>query len=331
MNVYFLSSIFILNFLSFYYLEFLTKKINLYDIPDKRKIHSQKISKIGGLILYTNFVFFFFFNVSNNYNLEIIYFFLVLSVSFFISLYNDKKEIKPIHRLIIFYFIFLFWMSLDEQMIINNLEFDFLNLNISLGNYGFLITPLFIVIFLNALNLFDGVNLQSSSYFSLYFIFFLFNNIDIGAYIFLLVFIVFFSINNFRNKVFLGDSGITLFAVTISFIIITNYNSIGSLIRCEDVFAMMFLPGIDMLRLYFLRIFNKKNPFLPDKNHMHHYLIRLISSKYVFLYQLLFNLILLYVIYVLNIHFTIILVSALLLYLVTIIATNANKNISTTS
>ena len=59
MNVYFLSSIFILNFLSFYYLEFLTKKINLYDIPDKRKIHSQKVSKIGGLILYTNFVFFF--------------------------------------------------------------------------------------------------------------------------------------------------------------------------------------------------------------------------------------------------------------------------------
>ena len=35
----------------------------------------------------------------------------------------------------------------------------------------------------------------------------------------------------------------------------------------------MMLPGIDMLRLFIFRILDKKNPFLPDKNHIHHLLL----------------------------------------------------------
>ena len=33
------------------------------------------------------------------------------------------------------------------------------------------------------------------------------------------------------------------------------------------------LPGLDMLRVFLIRIFNKKNPFSPDRNHVHHLLI----------------------------------------------------------
>jgi hypothetical protein len=38
----------------------------------------------------------------------------------------------------------------------------------------------------------------------------------------------------------------------------------------------MILPGMDMIRLFFVRIINKKNPFIGDKNHWHH----IISSKF---------------------------------------------------
>ena len=32
------------------------------------------------------------------------------------------------------------------------------------------------------------------------------------------------------------------------------------------------VPGIDMLRLFMTRIYNKKNPFKGDLNHLHHLL-----------------------------------------------------------
>ena len=35
----------------------------------------------------------------------------------------------------------------------------------------------------------------------------------------------------------------------------------------------MFLPGIDMLRVFFKRIISKKNPFKADKIHFHHILL----------------------------------------------------------
>jgi Ca2+/Na+ antiporter len=33
------------------------------------------------------------------------------------------------------------------------------------------------------------------------------------------------------------------------------------------------LPGLDMLRVFVIRIINKKNPFSPDRIHLHHLLI----------------------------------------------------------
>ena len=49
------------------------------------------------------------------------------------------------------------------------------------------------------------------------------------------------------------------------------------------------LPGIDMLRLFLIRIKNKKNPFSGDRKHLHHFLFkRLNKRKTTFTYFLLF-------------------------------------------
>ena len=34
----------------------------------------------------------------------------------------------------------------------------------------------------------------------------------------------------------------------------------------EEIFLIMSIPGLDMLRLFIYRIINKKNPFSADKN-----------------------------------------------------------------
>ena len=39
------------------------------------------------------------------------------------------------------------------------------------------------------------------------------------------------------------------------------------------------IPGIDMMRVFLLRILKGKNPFSSDQSHLHHYLIKNLSLK----------------------------------------------------
>jgi UDP-GlcNAc:undecaprenyl-phosphate GlcNAc-1-phosphate transferase len=73
----------------------------------------------------------------------------------------------------------------------------------------------------------------------------------------------------------MGDSGTLLLSTLISFLIIKTYNTENSLFA-DDIFLLMLIPGIDLLRLAILRIFKKKHPFKADNEHIHHYL----SSKF---------------------------------------------------
>ena len=41
----------------------------------------------------------------------------------------------------------------------------------------------------------------------------------------------------------------------------------------------MSLPGVDMFRLFLLRLKKKRNPFSPDRNHIHHLLNKKFSKS----------------------------------------------------
>jgi UDP-N-acetylmuramyl pentapeptide phosphotransferase/UDP-N-acetylglucosamine-1-phosphate transferase len=40
-------------------------------------------------------------------------------------------------------------------------------------------------------------------------------------------------------------------------------------------FAILMIPLFDTLRVFTLRIFNRRSPFSPDRNHVHHFLLDL--------------------------------------------------------
>ena len=46
----------------------------------------------------------------------------------------------------------------------------------------------------------------------------------------------------------------------------------------------MLIPGIDMMRLFIFRLINNKNPFQPDKDHIHHLLLKKYGFTKTFLY-----------------------------------------------
>jgi UDP-GlcNAc:undecaprenyl-phosphate GlcNAc-1-phosphate transferase len=80
---------------------------------------------------------------------------------------------------------------------------------------------------------------------------------------------------NLKKNIFLGDSGSLFLGCFIGLNIILNYNLETSKIHypIENIFIALMLPGLDMLRVFIMRIVDKKNPFLPDRIHLHHLLI----------------------------------------------------------
>ena len=87
---------------------------------------------------------------------------------------------------------------------------------------------------------------------------------------------------NFKQnyKVFLGDAGSlflgTLVSIYIFYLLGSEFSFTNELELYKPLFAMSLIayPLIDLLRVFIIRLKNKKSPFNPDQNHIHHLLIK---------------------------------------------------------
>jgi UDP-GlcNAc:undecaprenyl-phosphate GlcNAc-1-phosphate transferase len=135
-----------------------------------------------------------------------------------------------------------------------------------------------VLLFVNAFNLFDGINLQSGLYGIYFLLFLLYKNLFIEIIIIIIVPLLLIIYLNNKNKVFMGDSGTLFLGSIISLFVIANYTK-TNLLKVDEIFLIMFLPGVDMLRLFIQRALNKKNPFIGDREHLHHYFLELFGYK----------------------------------------------------
>ena len=90
----------------------------------------------------------------------------------------------------------------------------------------------------------------------------------------------------------MGDSGTFAISILIGLIIIDTYNQssisyFNISLKVEQIFMILMLPGIDMFRVFLLRISLGKNPFLPDNNHLHHYLLKFFNKYQICLIYLI--------------------------------------------
>ena len=99
-----------------------------------------------------------------------------------------------------------------------------------------------------------------------------------------------FSTLNFSNKLYLGDSGNYIISLIIGYLLIVLNKKFAFSLYVEEILLMLLIPGLDLVRLFFIRIKNKKNPLKGDQNHLHHYLFRKLGLiKSLTIYLLLVN------------------------------------------
>ena len=256
----------ILIFTLFYFSNKIAKIFNLYDRPNKRKIHKNNVPIVGGIIIYFIILLNFFF--LKNLDTKI----LIFASSFFIiGLLDDIFSISPNIRLMILCAVSLIFLIFFENLNIKFLHVEKMGI-INLENLSIFFTILCLLLFQNAMNMIDGINGLSGSLF-LIFSFFLIFLIGPDQFIYLIILcLIGFLFFNIKNKVFLGDAGIYFLSIIFGIYFIQNSNKF--LIYSEEIFLAMLIPGVDMFRLFIIRILNKRNPFKPDKKHLHHLLIK---------------------------------------------------------
>lgn len=286
----------ILNYFLFKQNDYISNKIELYDYPDnKRKLHKKKTALTGGIFIFLNLIIFFFLlkidylqipDLDLQTEREIVSLCLLIISQFTIGFYDDKYELNPFKKLFLSAFFIFVCLVIDENLIIRELNFFTESYSIKLSVFSIPFTILSFLLFLNALNMFDGIDLQVPIYTSFLFIYFILNE-NIQLMIFILPVMLFIIYYNFKKKLFLGDSGSNLLAALISYIIIKNYNSGTEVMYCDEILLLMLVPGLDMLRLFIFRIYKGKNPFLSDNQHIHHLYFKNFSKKFtIFIIQM---------------------------------------------
>lgn len=246
-----------------------TKK--LIDYPNEdRKIHNKPVLKIGGLVLILNFISFYLFD-----DLQIINFplFVFIIFIFLIGFFDDLFNLNPYLRIFlmaIFMFIFLMF---EQNFILQKIYFETFKEYKDLRIFGLFFTIFCIVVIINAFNLFDGINGLSLSYFTIIFLYLSlkFQKTEFIPIIFICMILIYY---NLRNKIFLGDSGVYILSTLLGLSVIKTHNFANNLFSAENIFLLLMVPGIDMIRVFFERVLNKKMFFTPDKNHLHHIFLR---------------------------------------------------------
>ncbi len=262
----------------------LSQKLKIIDYPnEKRKIHKKATPLVGFFYFLFSFFLFLIFNlIEENFSTR-----LIFSIGFglllngLIGLIDDKSSISPNSRLISIIFIFLISISLSEKFVINDVKSIFFqNIIILNSPFNIIFTTLCYLLLINSLNLSDGINglAISISIIWLIFISFYSETFILKMNLFLIMSLLILLFFNIKSKLFLGSGGVNFLATYICFVTVYTYNNSENL-NYEFIFLFFMIPGIDMIRVFILRILKGKNPFYSDQNHLHHYLIKSFNSK----------------------------------------------------
>jgi UDP-GlcNAc:undecaprenyl-phosphate/decaprenyl-phosphate GlcNAc-1-phosphate transferase len=260
----------------------LVKKHSLYDLPDPRKEHLSPIPTMGGIAIVAGMMVSLFLWFPFNNQIGQICFFFSITVLFGLGIMDDLKDLSARYKFIIQIGLAALIALSDIRITSFNGLFGINELPLA-AQYTF--TLLAIVGITNAFNLIDGIDGLAGGvgFMSLVTIgIFLTMSGDINTALIafalaggILAFLYF----NFNPaKIFMGDTGSLVLGFVIAVMCIrlmqVNVFAVNSVLPHAPVFVLgiVLIPVFDTLRVFAVRIWKGKSPFMGDKTHIHHLL-----------------------------------------------------------
>ena len=276
----------------------------LFDLPDERKIHQGVVPRLGGIA----FKPVMFFSVALMCGLcqlsgcgdmlegiaaesrSLAFSFCCVMLLYLVGIADDLIGIRYKAKFAVQ--IMCGVMMIAGGMWISNLHGLFGIHELSTW-IGYPLTVLVIVFIINSINLIDGIDGLASGLCGVTTLFYGIVFFLLHEYIYTIlsfatlgVLVPFFYYNVFgdankQKKIFMGDTGsltIGMMLCILSLKVCRCFTGeVSSSLPNVMVLAYspLIIPCFDVVRVYFHRVRNGRNPFLPDKNHIHHKLLAL--------------------------------------------------------
>ncbi len=266
---------FLLSFLLTPAVRVLAFGLGAVDVPkDDRRIHKTPVPLIGGLAIYISFsvVSFIFLGFSPPAVTVILGGLMLVTLGMF----DDVYELHPLFKLAIQTLVAV--LAVSAGIVIQSV--DFFGITFELGASAYPATVIWIVALTNAFNLIDGLDglacgVCSISCFSLFVISAMMENESIA----ILSAVLFgascgFLPYNFNPaKIFLGDTGAYFIGYGLAVISVCGLSGTDGTLPFTLAVTVFALPLFDTAFAFCRRICRGRNPFKPDKRHLHHRLL----------------------------------------------------------
>lgn len=274
---------------------------NLFDEPDPRKIHKTEVPRLGGIAFFPSILFalllLFGMGIMNgDQSVTRLLYSRVVPLCFTgcaaIILYltgmaDDLVGVR--YRAKFVMQTLAAFLIIAGDIRIQNLH-GFCGIHEMPYWVSVAVTALFIVFVINAVNLIDGIDGLASGLSGVACAFYAIVCLKNGLFTYsalaaatLGTLLPFFFFNVFGNaqkhrKIFMGDTGALTVGMFLSVMCISIFRIDMPAEHANSAVygvAPLLIPGFDVIRVYIHRIRANRNPFLPDKTHIHHKLLAL--------------------------------------------------------
>lgn len=265
----------------------LFRSINLLDTPDRRKMHKLSQPSLGGISIYTGVLMALLLVIPLELLSAYKFFLAGIIISLLLGMRDDISSLYANQKLVF-----------QVLAAFVTVYYSGISLNGMYGLFGIYELPgwmavafsIFVILSIsNAFNLIDGIDGLAASIAILISVVFGIWFLLVGEMFFATVSFVlvsslaaFLIFNWHPAKIFMGDTGslVTGFILGVLAIHFIHLNATfdGQGPVFDEVIpvtlSLLIVPIYDTLRVMFIRIYNGKSPFAPDRNHIHHILIR---------------------------------------------------------
>jgi UDP-GlcNAc:undecaprenyl-phosphate GlcNAc-1-phosphate transferase len=259
----------------------------LFDKMNDRSSHSQPVPSFGGVTFFI--ILIISLSIAEQFFVTSRAVYLIPStlIIFFTGLKDDMTGISAWNKILM--------QVIATTMLFASPDFQITNLHGFLGineiSHWICIPLSFLVVvfYINAYNLIDGIDGLASSLGAMIFTFFAIVYNYLHDYMMMAVclsmvasFIAFLRFNVSKDKrIFLGDTGSLLIGFLVAAIVINilskDYHKELNMSYISNLPLLMisalFVPVFDSIRVFVIRLQNNRNPFRPDRTHVHHVIL----------------------------------------------------------
>ncbi|WP_313080017.1 UDP-N-acetylglucosamine--undecaprenyl-phosphate N-acetylglucosaminephosphotransferase [Atlantibacter sp.] len=277
-----LIGIFLFTTIFLFFARKVAKKIGLVDKPNFRKRHQGLIPLVGGISVFAGICF--TFAIADYYIPHAMLYLSCAGVLVLVGALDDRFDISVKIRALIQAIIAVVMMWFGG-LYMSSLGYIFGSWEMVLGPFGYFLTLFAVWAAINAFNMVDGIDgllggLSCVSFAAMGLILWFDGQLSLAMWCFAMIAAILpYILLNLgalgrRYKVFMGDAGSTLIGFTVIWILLETTQGATRPISPVTALWIIAIPLMDMVAIMYRRLRRGMSPFSPDRQHIHHLIMR---------------------------------------------------------